>query len=150
MSTSTTMAARPGEAPQKIRSWPAINEDTEFFWAGLKEGELRIQQCRSCDALHHPPKPHCSVCGSFDLGHTLSAGEGTVYSHVTFHHPLPRGFDGPYNVSLVALDEGVRLVSQVVGVPPGEVKIGMRVKVHFAEVEPGLILPLFIPDVTSA
>jgi uncharacterized OB-fold protein len=133
----------PAQPTPKVRSWPAINEDTEYFWAGLADGELRIQECVSCRTLSHPPKPHCPVCGSFELGHRLASGLGEVYSHVTFHHPLSAGFSEPYNVSVIALDEGVRLVSQVIGAPPEEVAIGQRVKVAFTEVEPGLILPLF-------
>jgi uncharacterized OB-fold protein len=136
-------------APQKVRSWPAINEDTEYFWAGLHEGELRIQQCTKCSTLSHPPKPICSACGSFDLGYLVASGKGVVYSHVTFHKPLAPGFGEPYNVSVIELDEGVRLVAQVVGVPHGDVFIGMRVDVEFAEVEPGLVLPQFHPSTDS-
>lgn len=135
---------------QKVRSWPAINEDTEFFWAGLREGQLRIQSCLKCSGLCHPPKPICSMCGSFELAHRAASGTGSVYSHVTFHRPLPAGFDEPYNVSVIALDEGVRIVSQVIGIPPGDVEIGLRVRVEFVEVEPGLVLPLFRPSAVSA
>lgn len=132
-------------APQRMRSWPAINEDTEFFWSGLHEGELRIQRCIDCSTLSHPPKPICSACGSFELGHVVASGTGVVYSHVTFHRPLSPGFGEPYNVSVIELPEGVRMVSQVVGVSPGDVVIGMPVSVEFNEVEPGLILPQFHP-----
>lgn len=127
------------------RSWPAVNEDTEYFWFGLVQGELRIQKCLSCSTLSHPPKPHCPVCGSFELGHQAARGGGAVYSYVTFHKPLSPGFEEPYNVSLVELDEGVRVVSQVVGIAPDAVSIGMRVQLVIKEVEPGLMLPLFTP-----
>lgn len=132
-------------AAQRKRSWPAISEDTEFFWNGVREGELRVQQCADCSALNHPPKPICSECGSFELGHLVASGAGTVYSHVTFHKPLSPGFDEPYNVSVIELVEGVRIVSQVVGVQPDAISIGMPVEVEFTEVEPGLVLPLFHP-----
>ncbi|MEE2059191.1 Zn-ribbon domain-containing OB-fold protein [Rhodococcus artemisiae] len=135
----------PSPISERRRSWPAVSEDTEFFWNGVRDGELRIQQCSDCAALSHPPKPICSACGSFALGHLVVSGAGTVYSHVTFHKPLSQGFDEPYNVSVVELEEGVRLVSQVVGVKPSEVSIGMSVEVEFAEVEPGLVLPQFHP-----
>ena len=135
----------PTPVPQRKRSWPAISEDTEFFWNGVRDGELRVQQCSECSALSHPPKPICSACGSFELGHLAVSGAGTVYSHVTFHKPPSPGFDEPYNVSVIELAEGVRLVSQVVGVQPGKVAIGMPVEVEFTEVEPGLVLPLFHP-----
>src|SRR5690606_4636248 len=101
----------PTPVPQRKRSWPAISEDTEFFWNGVRDGELRVQQCSECSALSHPPKPICSACGSFELGHLAVSGAGTVYSHVTFHKPPSPGFDEPYNVSVIELAEGVRLVS---------------------------------------
>lgn len=127
------------------RSWPAINQDTQFFWDGMSQGELRIQKCSSCAALIHPPKPHCSTCGSFELSFDIMSGTGRVFSHITFHRPLSPGFDEPYNVSLVDLDEGVRIVSQVVGIPPDAVRIGLPVMLEFVEVEAGLTLPMFRP-----
>jgi len=129
----------------RSRPWPAVNEDTQFFWDGLREGELRIQRCSQCASQFHPPKPRCSTCGSFDLGYAVASGRGVVYSHVTFHKPMPSGFDGPYNVSLVDLEEGVRLVTQVVGVSPEAVRIGLPVALEITEIDEGLWLPLFRP-----
>ena len=84
------------------------------------------------------------------LNYRVASGGGRVYSHVTFHRPLSPGFAEPYNVSIVELDEGVRIVSQVIGVPPRDVEIGMPVRVDFVEVEPGLVLPLFRPVSVAA
>lgn len=127
------------------RPWPAINEDTAFFWEGVRQGELRIQECQDCRRLVHPPQPCCGSCGSFSVGYRVVSGRGRVYSHVTFHKPLAPPFTEPYSVALIELDEGVRLVSQIQGVPPDQVHIDMPVEVVFVEVEPGLTLPLFRP-----
>ncbi|WP_055479843.1 OB-fold domain-containing protein [Sphaerimonospora mesophila] len=140
-------AAAQEDAPvaQHRRPWPATNEDTQFFWDGLAVGELRIQQCNECKVLIHPPRPHCAQCGSFDRGYLVSRGAGTVYSYVVFHHPLVAPFSEPYSVAVVELAEGSRLVSQIIGIPPSDVRVGMSVALELVEVEPGLILPLFRP-----
>lgn len=133
------------DAASRRRSWPAISEDTVFFWEGATGGELRIQQCTVCGTLTHPPQAACAACRSFELGYVVASGRGEVYSHVTFHRPLSAPFTEPYNVSVVELEEGVRMVSQVVDVAVDDVHIGMAVTVVFVEVEPGLVLPLFRP-----
>ncbi|GAA1267534.1 OB-fold domain-containing protein [Pseudonocardia aurantiaca] len=146
MTETTVDTATPASADsQRQRPWPAVNEDTAFFWDGLPVGELRIQRCGSCAALAHPPRPRCAACGSFDLGHVVASGRGRVYSHVTFHKPLAPPFTEPYSVAVIGLDEGTRLISQVIGVSPDEVHVDMPVEATFVEVEPGLTLPLFRP-----
>lgn len=141
----TTTAQKDDSISRRQRPWPAINEDTRFFWDGIAAGELRIQQCNECKALVHPPRPHCALCGSFDRGYVVSRGVGTVYSYVVFHHPLVPPFTEPYSVAVVELAEGTRLVSQIIGIPPSDVRIGMPVTLELVEVEPGLVLPLFRP-----
>ncbi|WP_433374677.1 Zn-ribbon domain-containing OB-fold protein [Streptosporangium sp. CA-115845] len=131
--------------PAPRRPQPLIDQENEFFWEGVKLGELRVQQCDSCRCLIHPPLPHCASCGSFELGYRSVSGRGTVYSHATVHRPLVPPFTEPYSVVVVELAEGIRLVSQLVGVPPGDVAIGLPVEVEFTEVEEGLTLPLFRP-----
>jgi uncharacterized protein len=130
---------------QRQRPWPAVNEDNAFFWEGIKAGELRVQRCKSCNVMTHPPRPHCASCGSFELGYYVASGRGQVYSHVTFHRPLVAPFSEPYSVAVIELDVGTRLVSQVVGIPPDDVHIDLAVQVDFVEVEDGLTLPLFRP-----
>lgn len=124
------------------RPRPVIDHENEFFWDGIRAGELRIQQCNSCSGLVHPPRPCCASCGSFDMGYSAVSGHGRVYSHVTVHRPLVPPFAEPYTVIVVALDEGIRFVSQLVDAAT-DVWIGLRVKVEFTEVEEGLVLPLF-------
>ena len=74
-----------------------------------------------------------------------ASGRGEVYSHVTVHHPVVPPFEAPYAVALIELEEGVRLVSNVIGVPAKDVRIGMPVEVVFERVDDELTLPLFRP-----
>ena len=138
----------PGPTPEPAtatpgRPRPAINEDTEFFWEGVNAGELRIQRCAACGTLRHPPRPACGACGSLESDHAVASGRGTVYSFVVHHYPAVPGFEPPFVVVLVELEEGVRLVSNLVDGGPEDVQIGMPVEVAFTEVEPGYTLPLF-------
>jgi 3-oxo-4,17-pregnadiene-20-carboxyl-CoA hydratase alpha subunit len=125
------------------RPRPATSKDTEFFWEGAARGELLIQRCSSCATLRHPPRPACGVCRSFDWDTVRASGRGEVYSHVTMHHPVVPPFEAPYGVALIQLEEGVRIVSNVIGMPPEEVRIGMPVEVVFVKVDDELTLPLF-------
>ncbi len=110
---------------------PAISPDTEFFWNGLREHKLLIQRCGACGALRNPPRPMCPNCRSLDWDTIESSGRGTVYSYVMPHQPRFPFFDYPYIVALVALDEGVRLVSNLIGIAPADVTVGMAVEVSY-------------------
>ena len=127
---------------------PSMTADTQFFWDGAKEGRLLIQRCANCASLRHPPRPMCPSCHSLEWVAIDASGRGTVYSFVMPRHPQLPWFEDGYIVALVALDEGVRLVSNLVDVVPEDASIGMRVAVRFDEFDGGLVLPVFAPDVT--
>ena len=143
-------SAEASAAPAKPkRPAPGISDDTRFFWDGAREGRLLIQRCKACGTLRHPPGPVCTACHSFEWDTLQASGLGTVYSFVVMHHPPVPPFDYPNPVALVELDEGTRLVAQLVGVDPGAVAIGQRVKVEFATFETSdggdIALPQFRP-----
>jgi len=127
------------------RTRPAMNDDTRFFWEGAARGELLVQRCSSCGTLRHPPRPMCAACRSLEWDTVRSDGRGEVYSFVIYHHPPLPGFELPYVVALVSLPEGVRILSNVVDVSPGEVKIGMPVDVSFLDLDDDTTLPVFRP-----
>lgn len=132
-------------APAK-RPLPGISDDTRFFWDGARAGQLLIQRCKSCGALRHPPGPVCPSCHSFEWDTLESSGRGTVYSFVVMHYPEVPPFDHPNPIALIELEEGTRLISQLVGVAPGEVRIGQAVQVEFNTFNDGeLVLPQFRP-----
>jgi uncharacterized protein len=124
---------------------PAVNRDTAFFWEGTHQGELRIQQCRSCRAVRHPPGPLCTRCGSHDRGHVVASGRGTVYSFVVHHHPPVPGKEVPLVIVLVDLEEGVRMLGELQDVDPESVEIGQPVRSRMQRVDDELTLPQWAP-----
>ena len=91
-----------------------MNDDSAFFWEGTALGEVRIQRCAVCHRLRHPPMPACPACRSFEWDWIVAGGRGTVHSWVVHHHPPAPGFDGPVPIVLVDLEEGVRMVGDLV------------------------------------
>ncbi|EED68722.1 Zn-ribbon domain-containing OB-fold protein [Comamonas testosteroni] len=135
----------PTAAAKIKRPAPGVSDDNRFFWEGLKEGKLLIQRCKSCGDLHHPPGPVCPQCHSFDWDTVEASGQGTVYSFVVMHYPEVPPFDHPNPIGLVELQEGVRVIAQLVGVKPGEVQIGQKVQVEFNTFDGDLTLAQFRP-----
>jgi uncharacterized protein len=126
---------------------PQVTPDTAFFWAGTLAGELRIQRCASCGALRHPPGPMCPACGTpSDGGYVVAAGTGEVFSYVVHHHPPVPGKQLPLVVALVQLPEGVRMVGEMPGVAPDQVRIGLSVRSTFIKVDDDLALPAWRPS----
>jgi uncharacterized protein len=128
-----------------MRLAPSMTADSQFFWDGVKDGRLLIQRCTACGALRHPPRPMCPHCHSLTWDTLESSGKGTVYSFVMPRHPEFPFFDVDYIVALIELEEGTRLVSNVVDVAPEDTRIGMAVVVRFDEFDGGVVLPVFTP-----
>ena len=122
-------------APSKPLPHP--DRDSQPFWAGLREGELRVQRCRGCGALRWPPRAVCNRCRGFDSEWTALSGRGRVVSWVRTHQvfaPAWRG-DVPYDVVQVALDEQEDL--QLIGRLEGARAEGdLRVRARFVRVDP--------------
>jgi 3-oxo-4,17-pregnadiene-20-carboxyl-CoA hydratase alpha subunit len=124
---------------------PVVSRDTEFFWEGTAAGELRIQKCGACGALRHPPGPACPQCGALEPKYVVASGRGEVYSYVVHHHPPVPGKELPFVVALVELEEGVRLLAELAGVPPEGVRIGLPVTASFVKVDDELTFPVWRP-----
>ncbi|MBB6626091.1 OB-fold domain-containing protein [Nocardioides sp. KIGAM211] len=122
---------------------PMKNRDTQFFWDGTAAGELRIQTCNPCGHLRFPPGPACPDCGALDRGHVVASGRGTVFSYVVHRHPPVPGRELPILIGLVDLEEGVRMVGELVGLEPDDVRIGMPVQVDFRRIDDDLTLPVW-------
>jgi uncharacterized protein len=147
---------RPGErpAPPAVRESPVmrpvVSRDTEFFWDGTRSAELRVQRCAKCGALRHPPGPMCPSCGTPAAGdYIVAAGTGEVYSYVVHHHPPVPGKQLPLVIALVQLPEGVRMVGELRGVKPDEVRIGLPVQADFVRTDDELTLPAWRPVPSS-
>jgi hypothetical protein len=125
---------------------PVVTADTAFFWHGTARGELRIQRCGGCGALRHPPGPMCPACGADKPEYMLAAGTGEVYSYVVHHHPPVPGHQAPFVVALVQLTEGVRMVGELLGADPEQVRVGMPVRAEFVKIDGDLTLPAWRED----
>lgn len=134
-------------APEKpFRVLPRVTSLTEHFWTGGAEGELRFLRCRACRTWIHPPSPRCPACLGRDLPVEAASGRARVVSVTLNHQPWVPAPDHPYAIALVELpeQEGMRLMTNVVGCPPEEVRIGMSVRVVFEQHE-DVWIPLFEP-----
>jgi len=123
-----------------------INRDSQFFWDGTATGELRLQSCNACAALRFPPGPTCPDCGAFDRGHVVASGRGTVFSYVVHRHPPVPGKELPIVLVLVELEEGLRMLGELVDVLDDEiadVEVGMAVQVDFHRIDDDLTLPIW-------
>jgi uncharacterized OB-fold protein len=126
---------------------PVPSEDSAPFWAAAKRHKLSLQKCATCGEFRFPPAPLCPECTEMGGEWTELKGRGKVFSFVVFHRSYDKSFDAdlPYAVALVELDEGPRLVSNIVGMPPDQLRCDMPVEVVFDDVTPVCTLPKFKP-----
>jgi acetyl-CoA acetyltransferase/uncharacterized OB-fold protein len=138
-------AAGPDEWVKRPLPQPTIS--SELFWSSGADGHLRISRCSSCGRRHHPPQPICPYCRSTDVAMAPVSGRATVAGFSVNHQQWLPKFPPPYVVAVVSLDEdsSVRLTTNIVGCDPGDVAIGMRVRVVF-EQHDQVWIPLFEPD----
>ncbi|MGW7341739.1 bifunctional MaoC family dehydratase N-terminal/OB-fold nucleic acid binding domain-containing protein [Streptomyces sp. NPDC054854] len=136
-------AAPVDRKPAARRPRPVINRDNRGFWDGVARHRLLIQRCTGCAALRFPWLPGCNACAGTEWDTVEASGAGTVFSYVVMHHPPFPAFAPPYAVALVELAEGVRMVSNITGVPHDKVCIGMPVQLEFLRVDEELELPVF-------
>ena len=127
---------------------PMMGRDSQFFWDGTAVGELRIQVCNACGAKRFPPGPACQSCEAYERGYDVAAGTGTVFSYVVHRHPPVPGKELPIVIALIDLDEGVRMVGEVVDALSDdggdvEIEIGMPLRVAFNTIDDELTLPIW-------
>ncbi len=116
----------------------------EVWRSALSEGRFMLQHCKKCGTCRFPPAVVCSACGSADLAWQEAAGHGTVYSATTV-----REREGDYNVSLVDLAEGARMMSRVEGTDPQEVRIGMKVTARILQEPEPMVVFMPVEGVAS-
>ena len=134
------------EQARPLRPRPALTQDNAFWFEGARQHRLLIQRCKECGTLRHPPRPMCAECRSYEWDVVDASGRGTVYSFVVNHYPQVPAFDYPLAVGLIELEEGTRLVANVIGVEPGDIRVGMPVEVEWVDHDPDLSLPAFRPS----
>ena len=127
---------------------PQATPETQDFWDGLKRGEFRLQRCKAAGHVYFPPRPFCPRCATRDVESFTASGKGRLHSYVINHRPAP-GFeaDAPYAIAVVELDEGPRLMSNIVGVAqtPETLPLDLELELAATAVTDEITLPLFRP-----
>ncbi len=126
---------------------PEILPETEGFWKAAARHELAVQCCGSCGQNMHFPRLLCHRCLSDQLTWKNTSGHGVIYSYTIIRQAADKRFAGdvPYVYAIVELEEGVRMISNVININPSEVRIGMDVQVVFKDLSEELSIPMFEP-----
>lgn len=126
---------------------PAVTPELAPFFAGAQRGELMLQRCAGCGTHRFPPRELCSNCLSRQSEWVRVSGRGQVFTFNVMHQVYHPGFadEVPYAVVLVKLDEGPKITTNLVGLPPTDIRIGMPVRVIFERVSDEVTLPKFVP-----
>jgi uncharacterized protein len=135
------------DLPVYAKPLPHIDPDALPYWASLREHQMRIQKCQACQRFFFPPSDYCPRCLSGEVEWQAVSGRGSVYAAITMHHVYRPAYkqEVPYNISLVDLDEGARVWTNVIGCPPAEVCPGMPVEVVYEDATDDITLAKFRP-----
>ena len=128
------------------RHIPIPTPETQHYWDGAKRGELLLQRCDACAHTYFPPRPFCPECASREVSVVQASGKGTLYSYVINHMKSP-GYEPPYAIAVVELEEGPRLMSNILDCPatPEALQLDMALEVTFEELTDDIALPQFKP-----
>lgn len=132
------------------RPLPRPSPETRHFWDGTRQGELRLQRCDDCADVYFPPRPFCAHCGSRSVSVFAASGRATLYSYV-INHRAPAGWQVPYAIAVVTLEEGPRMMTNIVGCPqtPEALVLDMPLQVSFEALNDEITLPMFRPRETT-
>ena len=130
-----------------LKPLPNASEDSLPFWAAATKHQLTLQKCGTCGAFRFPPAPLCPECSALGGEWTPLKGEGRIFSFVVYHRAYHKGFENdlPYAVALVELSEGPRLITNIVGIAPDQLRCDMKVQVVFEDLTKDCSLPKFKP-----
>lgn len=130
-----------------VKPLPVPTAWSKPFWEAARRRELVLKRCVKCGHVDHPPYLFCTECGSMASEWVKASGRARLYAFAvnTYGVPFPFVADLPYVTALVDLPEGPRMISNVVGCPPAELRNGMDLDVVFEEVEGGVVLPKWRP-----
>ena len=124
---------------------PPVTTTSEPFWDATRQRRLLVQWCIDCGRPIFFPRDVCPRCLGTDLEWRSSPGTGSVYTFTVEHNAQTAGLAAPYAIALIDLDEGIRMMTNVVGCPPEEIYVGMRVTVTWEALSDGRNLPQFEP-----
>jgi uncharacterized OB-fold protein len=131
--------------PEYKKPIPAVTPEMKPFFDAAKRHQLVVQRCAQCGTYRFPAREICSNCLSRAAEWVAVSGEGEVFSYNVMHQVYHPGFadEVPYAVVVIKLKEGAKMTSNLVGVKPHDIKIGMPVKVVFEDITDEVTLPKF-------
>ncbi len=138
-------AAAAPATPRPTRIAPIVTPDAKSFWEAADREEFIGQKCSDCGKFRFPPRPMCPHCHSLKREEVRLSGRGTVYTWAVPRHPPPFGFREPPVIAVIALEEGIRMVSNVVGVKVEDMQHDMPVEVTFDDTMNKHKVPVFRP-----
>ena len=129
------------------RPLPEPTPETQHFWDGCQQGELRLQKCSDCSKVYFPPRPFCPACASRNVSIFKASGKATLYSYVINHRPRPDFGTAPHSIAVVELEEGPRMMTNIVECPqtPEALILDMPLEVTFEKASDTISLPKFRP-----
>jgi uncharacterized protein len=128
------------------RTPPNVSEMTRPFWEAARDRRLVRPVCLACGHSFFSPQIACPRCLTEDWDYVESSGIGQVYSFSVVHRAPRDGFDPPYVVADIDMQEGWHLMSNIIGCDPDDVAVGMAVRVAWLDLEDGTVLPQFSPE----
>lgn len=132
--------------------WPIPDADTREYWDAITNETFTVQQCLECSTFQYYPRAICTTCSSTNLKMMPSSGTGTLYSYTVSRraaHPIMAD-RVPYAVGLIDLDEGPRMLANIVTDDPESLTIGASMSIAFLKVDEGMRLPAFTPTAESS
>lgn len=129
------------------RPLPTPTPETQPYWDALREHKLLIQRCTDCVKAYFYPRPFCPTCFSKNVEWFEASGKGTLYSFVINHRPAPGFGPDPYVIAVVELEEGGRMMSNLVGIDadPDKIHCDMPLEIVYLDVNDQVTLPQFRP-----
>ena len=126
---------------------PVPSQESQPYWDALREQKLIMPRCDDCGHHWFPPSFLCPKCSSSKWTWTQVSGRGRIFSFVVYHRVYHPAFAGevPYAVAVIELDEGPRMYSNVVGMPPDQLSCDMKVEIVYEPITDEITLPKFKP-----
>ncbi len=133
--------------PSHPKPLPIITEENRPFWEGCRQGKLLLQYCDQCQHYQFYPRLYCMHCGAGNPRWVEASGRGVIYSYTIIHQNRSPEFvnDTPFNVAIVQLEEGPRMLSNIVDVDLADLRVDLPVTVVFDQVNDTVSLPRFRP-----
>jgi uncharacterized protein len=140
-------AKRKDDMSEAAKPLPRPAPESLPFWESAKQHRLALPRCNACAKFWFPPSRSCPHCLAADFAWLPVSGRGKIFSFVTFHRVYHPAFasEVPYVVALVELEEGPRMLSNIVGVPPDRVGCDMPVRIVYDDVVADVTVPKFTP-----